>query len=365
MYDTLLSPITLGTVTLKNRIIFAPTSMGLSEEEYYQKMEAIAAGGCAMLIIGDVPVLPTRFGHSLYSKKGFAHYRKLTELAHRHGCLICAQLHQSDTNIKGMLKYIPGVLTKRITPQQLRPLLNAQVGPYITRLSLNKIYKITAAFGNAAVLAREAGFDMVQVHGDRMCGSFCSTVFNHRTDCYGGSVKNRVRFATEAISFIRDRLPDYPIDYKLSVRQEAPHYGNAGLLDTELKEAVPLLEKAGVTSFHVALANHSDLQDTIPGAKHPYFSEEGCFLKFCDQVRQYTTLPVCAVGGLVHPDFVEQQLKSGRIQCAAMSRQLIADPQWVNKTAAGNISDIRYCVRCNKKCLGGMMEHKGVHCIFD
>ena len=365
MFETLLSPIELGSLKLKNRIIFAPTSMGLPEDEYFQKIEDIAAGGCAMIIIGDVPVLPARFGHSLYNKKGFAHYQKLAETVHRHNCLICAQLHQSDTNFKGMIKYIPGVLSKKITPQELRPLLNAQVAPYISTLSIKKIKKITTAFGDAAVLVKKAGFDMVQVHGDRMCGSFCSAVFNHRTDAYGGFAENRFRFALEAVSAIRTKLPDYPIDYKLAVRQEEPHYGNAGVLDEELGILVPLLEKAGVTSFHVTLANHSDLQDTIPGAKHPYFSEEGCFLKFCDQVRRYTSLPICGVGGLVHPEFVEHQLKDNRIQCAAMSRQLIADPQWVNKAAAGETDRIHFCIRCNKQCLGGMMEHKGVHCIYN
>ena len=241
-----------------------------------------------MIILGDVPVLPARFGYSLYSKKGFAHYQKLAGIAHRHVCLICAQLHQSDSDLKSMLRYIPGILSKKITPQELRSRLNAQVAPYISKLSVHKIKKITAAFGDAAVLAQKAGFDMVQVHGDRMCGSFSSASFNHRTDAYGGSAERRARFAVEAVSAIRAKLPDYPIDYKLAVRQENPHYGNAGVLEEELEVFVPLLEKAGVTSFHVALANHSDLQDTIPGAKHPYFSEEGCFLKFCDQVRQFT-----------------------------------------------------------------------------
>ena len=361
MFETLLSPIELGHVRLKNRIIFAPTSMGLAEEEYFKRIEEIAAGGCAMIILGDVPVLPARFGYSLYSKKGFAHYQKLAGIAHRHACLICAQLHQSDSDLKSMLRYIPGILSKKITPQELRSRLNAQVAPYISKLSVHKIKKITAAFGDAAVLAQKAGFDMVQVHGDRMCGSFSSASFNHRTDAYGGSAERRARFAVEAVSAIRAKLPDYPIDYKLAVRQENPHYGNAGVLEEELEVFVPLLEKAGVTSFHVALANHSDLQDTIPSAKHPYFSEEGCFLKFCDQVRQFTSLPICGVGGMVHPEFVEQQLKEGRIQCAAMSRQLVADSQWVNKVAAGETSKIRYC---NKQCLGGMMEHKGVHCIY-
>ena len=162
MYETLCSPITLGNLKLKNRIIFAPTTMGLKEDAYFKKIKEIAAGGCSMMIIGDVPVLPGHFGHSLYRKKGFAYYRKLTEIAHSHDCLICAQLHQTDTNLKGMVKYIPGILTKKISQKELRPLLNAQVAPYITKMSAKKVQKITSAFGDAAVLAKKAGFDMVQ-----------------------------------------------------------------------------------------------------------------------------------------------------------------------------------------------------------
>lgn len=365
MYETINSPFDLGGMQLKNRIIFAPTTMGLAQNEYLQKIEQIASGGCAMIIIGDVPVSKTSFGMSLYNKKGFSHYQKLAEIAHAHGCKICAQLFQSDSNIKGMLKYVPGVLTKKISMKELRRLLNEQVGQYISSLPEKKVRAITTAFGEAAVLAKKAGFDMVQVHGDRMCGSFSSTVFNYRTDKYGGNVENRARFAIEAITAIRQKMPDLPIDYKLSVRQENPHYGNAGVLVDELPVFIPLLEKMGVTSFHVTLANHSELSDTIPPAKHPYFFEEGCFLKFCDEVRKYTKLPICGVGGLSSPDFVEAQLKSGRIDCAAMSRQLIADPAWVYKTAIGQQSTIRRCVRCNVKCLGGIQQHQGVHCIYD
>ena len=133
----------------------------------------------------------------------------------------------------------------------------------------------------------------------------------------------------------------------------------------ELPVFVPLLEQAGVTSFHVTLANHSALENTIPPASHPAFGQPGCFLKFCDAVRQYTRLPLCGVGGLNDPDFVEQQLASGRIQCAAMSRQLLADPEWVNKLQKGQAKTIHRCVRCNKKCLGGLMAHQGTRCIYD
>ena len=309
MYETINSPLNYGGLSLKNRIIFAPTTLGLPQEEMVERLRTIAAGGCAMIIVGDVPVLPHGFGPSLYTKKGFAFYKSLADAVHPYGCKLCAQLHQSDSDLKRMVKFIPGVLTGRISKAELRPLLNQQVGPYITGLPEKKVKEITDAFGEAAQLAVQAGFDMVQVHGDRMCGSFSSSVYNHRADQYGGSPENRARFAVEAVSAIRRRLPQLPIDYKLAVRQENPHYGNAGVLEEEL--------------------------------------------------------PICGVGGLTDPDFVEEQLKSGRMDCAAMSRQLIADPEWPNKVASGQVGELHRCVRCNKKCLGGMMAHQGVHCIYE
>lgn len=365
MYEKIKTPVDYGGIELKNPIIFAPTSMGLPEAELLERYRKLAAGGCSMIIIGDVPVKKSRFVPSLQPAKGFAFYQKLTETVHQEGCRICAQLHQSDSNLKAMVRYIPGLLTKKISQDDLRNLLNQEVGPYITNLPVKKIQDIIRGFEETAVLAKKAGFDMIQVHGDRMCGSFSSTVFNHRTDQYGGSPENRARFACEAVAAVRKAVPDMPIDYKLAVRQEDPHYGNAGVLVEELGIFLPLLERAGVTSFHVTLADHGDLNDTIPTARHPYFGTEGCFLKYCDQVRIHTKLPICGVGGLSDPDFIEQQLETGRIQCAAMSRQLIADPEWVNQVMKGREKEIHSCVRCNKDCLGGMMAHKGVHCIYE
>lgn len=365
MYQAINNPVNYGGLELKNRIIFAPTTFGLSDEEYFEKIRKIAAGGCAMIIVGDVPVGKSTFEKSLFDKKGFAYYQKLARIVHQENCRICAQLHQSDSNMLAMLKYVPGVLSKKITMQQLRTLLNNEVFPYITKMSQHKIHKIIQGFGEAAVLAVKADFDMVQVHGDRMCGSFSSVIFNHRTDEYGGNARNRARFATEAVQAIRKRLPDLPIDYKLAVRQENPHYGNAGVLESELGIFIPLLEDAGVTSFHVTLANHSSLEDTIPPANHPYFKEQGCFLKFCDEVRNYTDKPITGVGGLNQPDFIEEQLANGRITCAAMSRQLLADPEWPDKVKNRQITEIHRCVRCNKKCLGGLQQHQGTHCIYE
>lgn len=121
MYETINSPINYGGLELKNRIIFAPTTFGLAEDEYFEKIRKIAAGGCAMVIIGDVPVGKSQFEKSLFDKKGFAYYQKLAEIVHSYDCRICAQLHQTDSNMLAMLKYVPGVLTKKISMEELRP----------------------------------------------------------------------------------------------------------------------------------------------------------------------------------------------------------------------------------------------------
>ena len=154
MYETITSPISYGGISLKNRVIFAPTSMGLRGEDLTARLGRIAAGGCAMIVIGDVPVLPQRFVPSLYTEKGRAFYRALADAVHREGCLLCAQLHQSDANVKAMGKYLPGVLTGRISKEDLRPLLNRQVGPYITGLSQRKIREITEGFRRQAGMRR-------------------------------------------------------------------------------------------------------------------------------------------------------------------------------------------------------------------
>lgn len=365
MYETIGSPLRLGNVTLKNRIVFAPTTLGVSNDAYLERIEKIAAGGCAMVIIGDVPVLEVPFGNSLYTENGFAFYEKLAETAHKHGCKICAQLHQDDTDLESMRQYLPDVREGKISMDRLRELVNAHVGPFITNMPAEKVRTITGAFGDAAVLAKKAGFDVMQVHGDRMCGSFASPLFNQRADSYGGSLENRARFLLEAVKAVRQAVPDVPVDVKLAVRMEQPAYGKAGFTEAELEAVVPMLERAGADSFHVTLANHGALSDTIPPANHSYFVAEGCFLQFCDEVKKYTSLPVCGVGGLSNPDFVEEQLKTGRMELAAMSRQLIADPQWTKKVLTGKKKEIRRCVRCNKDCLGGMMRHEGTHCIYE
>lgn len=354
MYETIASPFNYGGVMLKNRIIFAPTTLGLPEEKLLKKYEDIAAGGCAMIVIGDVPVCHIGKEPKLFDCNGAAYYRKLVGIAHAHDCKVSAQLYLSDS-----------FADKISTGGKPRTVSIDELNGYIQTLTTMQLDGYASAFGAAAHRAAEIGFDAVQILGDRMLGSFCSTVFNGRTDRYGGDAENRSRFAVKCVAAVRKSVPHLPIDYKLTVRQEHPHYGNAGVNETELDVFVSKLEENGVSSFHVSLANHSFLGDVIPSSSHPYFREEGCFLKFCDMVREFTSLPICAVGGLTSPDFIEQQLAHGRIQCAAMSRQLIADPAWPNKVIKDGGRNVRRCTRCNTVCISGMLKGDGVYCRYN
>lgn len=361
MYDKLFSPFRIGGLSLKNRIVFAPTTLGLPEEQLIAFIARVARGGAGLIVLGDVSARSAPL--SLYSRRGFDRYRRLCDAAHAGGAKVCAQLHLTDSSFRPLLKYLPQMLTRKIGPQDMRVLLNGTVRDTVTRMPPKDVERNIRSFGEAAALAQRAGFDMVQVHGDRMCGSFSSSLYNQREDGYGGSPENRARFCVEAVRAVRASVPDMPIDYKLAIRQESPHYGNAGVLIDELPVFVPMLTEAGVSSFHVALANHGALSDPIPPADHPYFQDEGCFLGYCDAVRRYTRLPICGVGGLSSPDFIEAQLAVGRIDLVAMSRQLICDPEWPVKVAEG--LPYRRCIRCNKGCLEGLQRHQGAHCIFE
>lgn len=351
MYEKIKSTLDYGGLNLRNHIIFAPTTMGLTQNETKERMRRIASGGCALIVIGDVPVVPFCPEPSLYCGEGFGYYCELVDTIHSEGCKVSAQLYLTDS-----------FYHSAENETELRRIPIDDLADYISVIPEGHLREYVKAFGNAAEKCLEAGFDAVQILGDRMLGSFSSAVFNKRTDSYGGSVENRLRLTVECVREVRSRFPELAIDFKLPVRQEEPHYGNAGIIVEELSQVVPMLETAGVTSFHVTLANHGSLNDVIPSARHPYFGEEGCFLRYADMVKKFTSLPVCGVGGLTDPDYIERQLEDGRIDCFAMSRQLITDPEWGNKVCAGDTGKIKRCIRCNGRCIQGMIKHSGVHC---
>lgn len=363
-YPAIFQPRKIRGVTFRNGIVFAPTTMGLSRDEQAEKLRRIAASGVGLLVLGDISIEPTfhETGFHLHTPEGREETARLVELLHGEGAKVSAQLFGGDYDVKEVMTRLR---SGKFTPDEVRAYMNEAVVGYVTDMPEERIEELIERYAAMAAAACEAGFDMLQIHGDRLNGAFSSEVFNRREDRWGGGAQGRAEFARAVTSAVRKAAGEaVPVEYKLAVRQSEPKYGNAGVLLEELPVFVPLLEKSGADSFHVSLANHSALMDTIPVRQHPYFKEEGCFLPYADAVRRLTRLPICGVGKLQTPAFIEEALASGRIQFAAMSRQLNADDQWLKKVAEGRESEIRTCVYCNRKCAGALQRHEPFGCIL-
>lgn len=353
----LFSPVSIGTLSLKNRIVFAPTSMGKAGIGAYER---IAAGGCGLFILADLSVIPSLLGApALDSDRQEAFFRQIIDACHKHGCKISAQLFhpEYDTDFIRRL-YQRSRTDGSITPEEVRKELAASTRTYCDSLTREEIETITGKFSEAAKRAERFGFDMVQIHGDRLMGSFTSPLFNHRTDEYS----SHSFFPGKVFRAVRLAVPGLPLDYKLTIRLEEENLGRGGITLSEVPDFIKMLDGMGADSYHVALANHTNTEDTIPVKNHPRLSQEGCFSQLALEVKKHTSNPVCTVGKLQHLEKMKELLEAG-IDLIGMSRQLIADPDWPKKAEASNTSSIHYCLYCNKSCLGSLKTGKAIECV--
>lgn len=356
--NQLLTPIQIGNLVLKNRIVFAPTSMGRSGVEVYER---IAAGGAGLLVMADLSVTASMLGEpSLDSMKYEDWFASVLEVCHKYGCKVSAQLFHPEYDVLYMKElYKKAKSGEGVSPEEARRELSRSTQNYCDKLAGDEIETIIAAFWDAAVRAEKIGFDMVQIHGDRLLGSFTSPLFNHREDVFAGHMELPVRIAKA----VREAVPSMPVDYKLTVRMDQEKLGRGGISQKEIPEAVFKLDACGVDSYHVTLANHTDIEDTIPARNHPVLKGEGCFANLAKEVKAHTRRPVCAVGKIQTPEKAGEILTSG-VDLIAMSRQLIADPQWPKKLEEGREKEIDYCLYCNKRCIGSLKGGQAMGCIL-
>lgn len=362
MENVILQPIEVGGQTFKNRIMFPPLTTGyekngmISEQDmgFYTRL---AKGGVGYIVMGDVaPINSFSPTPKLFDDSQIPAFKALADSVHAYGTKLGVQLFHPEYDVDAINSLF---MQKKF--DEMRQRLHHDMMFFTDEVSEEMLMAIIDKMCACAVRAQKAGVDVIQIHGDRLNGCLCSTRMNHRTDKFGGSLENRVRFARMLTRAIRKAVPDMVIDYKLSI--VTPQRGKGGIDEADAVQFAQWLVEDGVDMFHVAQANHTgNMADTIPPmGVQPY----GFFVKIAGDIKKAVNVPVSAVGRIVDADMAARVIESGMADMVAMGRPLLADPDWGTKIAAGKACDIRRCISCNKGCTDAIQNRQFLSCVLN
>jgi len=316
---------------------------GTVSEEFIDYWEARARGGWGLLIVEITAIDPLGkaipYQPCLWDDKFIPGFKKLVDTVHRYGAKIAVQLHhagrQTTPQIIGQQPVAPSPVPCLISKEMPR------------ELSVSEVYELIEKFGDAAVRAREAGFDAVEVHGAHgyLVAQFMSQHSNKRVDEFGGSFHNRMRFPVEVIKNIRRKVGgSYPIIFRLSADEKV----TGGRTVDESRAAARVIEAAGADALHVSVGVYGSMQYIVPPADVP----PGFILSDAEEIKKAVSVPVIGVGRINDPVLAVDAILSGKADLVAWGRQSLADPEVPNKVSAGLIEDISPCIACNQGCIG-------------
>lgn len=362
MQNVILQPIEVGGQTFKNRIMFPPLTTGyekngmISEQDmgFYTRL---AKGGVGYIVLGDVaPINSFSPTPKLFDDSQIPAFKALADSVHAYGTKLGVQLFYPEYDVDAINSLF---MQKKF--DEMRQRLHHDMMFFTDEVSEEMLMAIIDKMCACAVRAQKAGVDVIQIHGDRLNGCLCSTRMNHRTDKFGGSLENRVRFARMVTRAIRKAVPDMVIDYKLSI--VTPQRGKGGIDEADAVQFAQWLVEDGVDMLHVAQANHTgNMADTIPPmGVQPY----GFFVKIAGDIKKAVNVPVSAVGRIVDAEMAARVIESGMADMVAMGRPLLADPDWGTKIAAGKACDIRRCISCNKGCTDAIQNRQFLSCVLN
>jgi len=359
-YPNLFSPIKIGPLVLKNRIMSAPTSLPDLSPEGYPTREIVAyyelraRGGASLVTLGDCIVQGvTGKSHPLQvlmdDPNLIPYITKVADAIKQHGTVASIELDHGGRECRR--PFIPGFPLGPVAEKNY-------FGREIKEMSVEQIESIVEAFGASAATAKLAGFDMCTVHAGHgwLLNQFLSPMSNKRTDKYGGSLENRTRFLLMVIESIRRRCGrDFPIEVRISGTEFTE--GGYGI-DEGVAMAKVLDGK--VDLIHVSAGTTAD-PATIAIMHPSMFLEHGCNVFLAAEIKKHVKTPVATVGALNDPAQMEEIIASGKADIVALARALIADPYLPKKAKAGQDNDIRPCLRC-LCCAGSAATTRTLKC---
>jgi len=355
--QNLLSPVKIKAMELPNRVVLAPmgTNLGNADgtvsEANLAYLKRMAKGGVGLIITEVSAVHPSGSAISnelgVYDDRFIPGLKRLADVAHAAGSRIALQLHHAGRESLHLLQE-----KKAIAPSAIRSLVFGLTPREMTR---DEIKEIIAGFGAAALRAKEAGFDAVEVHGAHgyLLTQFLSTLSNQRGDEYGGSLANRSRFIMEVLQEVRSRVgEDFPISLRISVEECI----QGGYTIEDIKPILPDFVKAGADIMHASLGTHGSPAG-ITSAPIEY--EPGFNVWRAKKVKEVVDGPVIAVGRFTDPSLADEVIARREADLVAFGRQFLTDPDFLTKARQGRHEDIRVCIACNQGCIERLILGEG------
>lgn len=380
-YKVLFEPIKIGKLEIKNRFVLAPMGPGglcnsdgsFNErgEEFYVER---AKGGTGLIMTGVTMVendiekcaLPSMPCPTINPLSFITRGKAMTERVHAYGSKIFLQLsggfgRVSIPSIVGDVAVAPSPIPHRfLKGVTCRELTNAEVKEYVRK------------FGESAEIAKKAGFDGVEIHAVHegyLIDQFAIALFNNRTDEYGGSLENRLRFACEIVQEIKKRCgEDFPVSLRYSIKSFIKDWCKGGLPNEEFQEmgrdipegieAAKILVDAGYDALNADVGSYDSWYWSHP----PMYQEKGLYLPYNEILKNNVNVPIISAGRMEDPDLASEAIVEGKTDMIGLARPLLADAEIPNKILADDYKSVRPCLSCQEGCMGRLQTYANISC---
>jgi dimethylglycine catabolism A len=363
----LFSSIRVGSLTLENRIYSSAHAEAMAEggrptARLRRYHESKAQGGCALTIFGGStsvhPSSPAAAWRQIanHDESIIPYYREMADAIHRHGCLVFTQLThlgrraQSDTEAWHVLlapSPVPEPVHREV-PHELEP---------------EQIAMLVRAFGDAARRCREGDLDGIELSmaHNHLLDQFWSPLFNRRTDQYGGSLDNRLRFALAVLSEVRRQVGS---DFVVGARISGDEFTQRGLTADDMAEIAQRLAATGLVDFLSIIGGGAHTYQLQAAAVPNMSFPQAVYVRLAAAIKRAVPgMPIFHASRIVEPIHAERLLAEGQVDVVGMTRALIADPELPRKAREGRLDDIRTCVGANEGCIDRIYQGKSVTCL--
>ncbi len=369
--DSLLSPIRIKSMEIPNRVVMPPMGTRLGNDDgtvsdaNLAYMKRRARGGAGLIITEITEVHPLGITSPkclcVWDDRFIPGLLKLAEVVHSEGGKIALQLHHCGR--ESVYQYSKGAA---VAPSAIPSYRYGQFGTP-REMTRDEIRETIAAFGSAALRAKMAGFDAVELHGAHgyLLMQFLSAHSNQRTDEYGGDFRSRARFIVDCLKEVRSRVGE---EFPVSLRISGEECIRDGYTIEDMQTIIPALVGAGADMVNVSFGTHANARVSTgtPNASAPIEYEQGFNVRLARKIKEVTDVPVIAVGRLTDPYFMNGVVAKGDADLVAVARQHLADPDFLKNAREGHPEDTLECLACNQGCIERLIfEQKSVRCAIN